>query len=90
MPRPCKQRRVRGKPNSHLFKPAGIPARKLETIEISREEFESIRLKDYEQLDQITCAQHMNISQPTFYRLLRKARHKIAQAIIQGKVIKII
>jgi predicted DNA-binding protein (UPF0251 family) len=56
---------------------------------LSVEEFESVRLKDLEGLEQEECAKRMNISQPTFNRLVRGARKKIADAIVNGKAIKI-
>ena len=48
-----------------------------------------MRLKDLESLEQEECAQKMKISQPTFHRLILSARKKIADAIINGKAIKI-
>ncbi|MFP4567854.1 MAG: DUF134 domain-containing protein [Candidatus Woesearchaeota archaeon] len=89
MPRPHKRRCVRGSPSSYYFKPAGI--RKMDMLEVilSASEFESIRLKDFLELDQVECALNMGISQPTFHRLLFIARKKIADAIVEGKAIKI-
>ena len=89
MPRPCKRRRIRGNPNSSYFKPAGIRLRELEEITITIEEFEAIRLKDFLGLEQEECAKQMEISQPTFHRLIINARKKLSEAIIKGKAIKI-
>jgi len=89
MPRPCIRRRIRGNPSSHYFKPAGIPKRKLEESLLSEDEFEAIRLIDYENLPQEKAASRMQISQPTLSRILKSARNKLAEAIIKGKVIKI-
>lgn len=89
MPRPCKKRRIRGKPNSNYFKPAGIPLNTLKEIELTLEEFESIRLIDLEKEPQSEAALKMQISQPTFSRILTIARNKIAEALIKGKAIKI-
>lgn len=89
MPRPCKQRRVRGNPISSYFKPNGIPKKDLEEVTLTNEEFEAIRLKDYEELDQIECAKQMEISQTTFHRIIIIARKKVSDAIINGKAIKI-
>jgi len=89
MPRPCKQRRVRGRPNSSYFKPAGIRITELEETLLRADEFEAIRLKDSLSLDQNNCAEKMEVSQPTFHRLLNSARRKIADAIVNGKAIKI-
>ena len=53
------------------------------------DEMEAIRLKDHEDLEQEQAAKKMNISQPTFNRLLSSARKKIAEALINGKAIRI-
>ena len=89
MPRPRNRRRVRGNPNSTYFKPAGIPKFELEESILEMEEFEAIRLKDFLGLEQSECAKQMNISQPTFHRLIIEARKKIADAIVNGKAIEI-
>lgn len=89
MPRPCRMRRIRGNPNSVYFKPAGIRMVELESIILAMDEFEALRLKDYENVEQEEAAKKMNISQPTFHRILLSARRKISDAIINGKAIKI-
>ena len=63
--------------------------RELEEVILSVEEFEAVRLKDLEGLEQEECAKKMKISQPTFHRLVLSARKKIAEAIIKGKAIQI-
>ena len=89
MPRPCIRRRVRGRPNSSYFKPAGIRMIELEEIVLTKEEFEAIRLKDSLGSEQNECAKKMEISQPTFHRLISSARKKIGKAIVEGKAIRI-
>jgi uncharacterized protein len=89
MPRPCKQRRIRGKPNSSHFKPAGIPRTELKEIILDMPEFEVIRLIDLEEIAQEQASKQMKISQPTLSRILKSARKKISDAIINGKSIKI-
>ena len=89
MARPAKLRCVAQLPNVGFFKPAGIPASALEGIRLSLEELESIRLKDFERLEQEECAQQMRISRPTFHRILESARKKLADALINGKAIQI-
>jgi predicted DNA-binding protein (UPF0251 family) len=89
MPRPQKCRRVEFLPNTTYFKPAGIPLRHLEEVQMSIEEVEAIRLKDLEGLEQETGAEKMNISRPTFQRMLASARRKVADALLNGKAIKI-
>jgi predicted DNA-binding protein (UPF0251 family) len=40
-------------------------------------------------MEETEAAKKMNISQPTFNRLVRQARKRIADAIVHGKAIKI-
>lgn len=89
MPRPQKCRRVAFMPDVTYFKPAGVPMRMLDEILLSVEEAEAIRLKDLEGLEQTECAGRMNISRPTFQRVLTAARQKMADAILHGKAIRI-
>jgi len=89
MVRPRRFRRVLSEPDVTFFKPAGVRLVDLEETVVSVEEFEAVRLKDFERLDQNECAKKMNVSQPTFHRLILSARKKIAEAIVKGKAIKI-
>jgi len=89
MPRPRRCRRVGFQPDVTYFKPAGVRMRELEDSVLAVDEFEAIRLKDLKGFDQEQCAKKMNISQPTFHRLVLSAREKIADAIVNGKAIKI-
>jgi len=88
--RPCLKRRINFDPKAVFFKPAGIPASQLEIIELKKEELEAIRLKNIKDLDQRECAKKMNTSPATLQRILSSAYKKIAIALIEGKVIKII
>lgn len=89
MARPTKCRRVDSFPGVNYFKPAGIPLRVLEEICLSVEEIEAIRLKDLEGLEQEQGAKRMNVSRPTFQRMLTSARQKIADALLNGKAMRI-
>ncbi len=89
MPRPCKKRKIKGKPNSNYFKPAGIKLNLLSENILTLEEFESIRLIDLKQIPQEKASKMMEISQPTLSRILKSARTKISDSIINGKAIKI-
>lgn len=89
MPRPRLCRRISFRPNVSYFKPAGIRIIDLEESILTVDEFEAVRLKDLLGLEQEEAAKRMNISQPTFHRLLLSARKKIADAIVNGKAIKI-
>ena len=89
MPRPCKNRFVSGQPGSVVYKPAGIPARTLEWVQLKLDEFETMRLLDHEGLDQEKVAELMGISRPTVTRIYASARKKIAEALTEGKAISI-
>jgi len=89
MPRPCKRRRVRGRPNSSYFKPAGIRMIELEESVLTMPEFEAIRLVDLKEIPQEKAGEQMQISQSTLSRVLKLGRKKIADAIVNGKAIKI-
>ena len=89
MPRPRRRRRIRKRTDIELFKPAGIPRRELETVDIGHDEVEAIRLKDYEGKSQKEAADDMDVSQPTFSRLLKEARKKMAEAVSQGKALAV-
>ena len=89
MPRPPKCRRVAFLPDVTYFKPAGIPMRALEEVQLSVEEAEAVRLKDLEGLEQEEGADRMNISRPTFQRVLASGRRKVADALLNGKAIRI-
>jgi predicted DNA-binding protein (UPF0251 family) len=82
-------RRVSSIPLVTYFKPAGSPMAELEEAQLLVEEAEAIRLKDLDGLEQEECAEKMNISRSTFSRLLDSARKKIADALLNGKAIRI-
>ena len=84
-----KWRRVAFIPEITYFKPVGVPLRALGKVRLSVEEAEAIRLKDLEGLEQEECAQRMSISRPTFHRVLESARSKLADALLNGKAIRI-
>ncbi len=89
MPRPRLLRRIRFQPGITYFKPAGVRMLELAESILTMDELEAIRLKDFEELEQEKAARKMNISQPTFNRLLKSARKKVADALVNGKAIKI-
>lgn len=89
MPRPRGIRRIEGMPQAFFYKPQGIPLRQLQIIDITMEEFEAIRLKDVQELQQEECAKEMRVSQSTFQRIISQARRKISNAIVRGAAIRI-
>jgi len=89
MPRPQKCRRVACVPGVTYFKPAGIPMRSLEEIQLSLEEAEALRLKDLEGMEQEPASERMNVSRPTFQRILSSARRKVADVLLNGRAVRI-
>jgi len=86
-PRPKRYRRVFSPPKIKGLKPFGVPFVMSESVSLQYEEYEAIRLADYENLPQVEAAKKMDISRPTFTRIYEKARKKIAEAIVDGKSI---
>jgi len=86
--RPKKDRVVKGCPRVAQFSPRGKPGRPDET-ELNMDQFEAIRLTSVAGLSQKEAAVSMNISQPTFSRILKKAHKAMGEALIQGRIIRI-
>jgi len=89
MARPVKWRCIDFIPPTTFFTPMGIPPRPLVEVRLSLEEVEAIRLRDLEGQEQEECAERMHISRPTFHRVLESARRKLADALVNGKAIRI-
>ena len=89
MVRPLKPRRVFFDPNVTYFKPRAVPLSMLEEVDLSLDELEALRLCDLKNLEQTEAARKMKISQSTLQRILTSAHQKVAQALIEGKAIKI-
>ncbi len=89
MARPRNCRRIHSKPDTVVFKPAGVPASACGEIELGLDEVEAIRLADVEGLYQEDAARAMNVSRQTFGRILTEARHKVARAVVEGKMLLI-
>ncbi|MFC2116325.1 DUF134 domain-containing protein [Bacteroidota bacterium] len=89
MSRPKRKRTIESPPMMEGFKPFGIPMMNLEPVILLFEEYEAIRLADYEDLSQEESAKLMNVSRPTFTRIYKDARQTISRAFIEGKAILI-
>jgi predicted DNA-binding protein (UPF0251 family) len=87
--RPRKRRRIWFEPDVKYFKPAGVRLAELEEVRLALDEVEAIRLSDLEELEQAKAAKKMKISQPTFHRLIKAARKKVAEALVRGKSLRI-
>ena len=89
MPRPKKNRKISHPPLMQGFKPFGIPRNRLGAVTLLYDEYEAIRLLDYEGLNQDQAAERMNVSRPTLTRIYEQARKIIAQALVEGQMINI-
>jgi predicted DNA-binding protein (UPF0251 family) len=87
MPRPKKTRFVSAYPAIAAFVPTGVTVSG--EVFMSVEELESIRLSDFEHLDQETAANLMKVSRHTYGRILANARSILAEAVVTGKALKI-
>jgi predicted DNA-binding protein (UPF0251 family) len=87
MSRPKRKRFISNPPAMDGFKPFGIPISELEPVILLFEEYEALKLTDYDGLTQETAAGSMNVSRPTFTRIYEQARRSIAKAFVEGKAI---
>lgn len=85
--RPKKTRLVKGEPKIGQFSPRGRPGRPDEA-ELTIDQYEAIRLADYKGMDQEQACKYMGISRQTFGRILKGARKKVADGLINGKILR--
>ncbi len=83
-----KVRFIQEMPKIEQFSPRGKPGRPDE-IELKIDHFEAIKLSDFQGYDQTEGANFMGISRPSFGRILREGRKILADALVNGKIIKI-
>ena len=89
MARPQKNRIVGYHPDISYFKPRGIPMMALEEVKLTVDEREAVRLADLLGLPHETAGEKMGVSRATFGRIVQRARHQIADALIHGKAINV-
>jgi len=89
VPRRPIQRLVTSLPPAELFKPAGVPMRRLETVELTVDELEAMRLVDHEGLSHEEAAHYLGVSRQTAGRVVESARRKVADALLGGKALAI-
>jgi len=87
--RESKCRRVAFLPPVKAYHPLGVPLADMEEVIFKVEEIEAIRLKNHLNLEQEDCARMMEVSRPTFQRILTEAYAKVADAFTNGKAIRI-
>lgn len=89
MARPTKWRKIEYIPAISYFVPSEKEASEVSENDLKLEELEAIRLKDLLGLEQEECAKRMEVSRSTFQRILLSAREKVADSLINGKIIRI-
>ena len=87
MSRPKNNRLVYEPPLFSEFKPVGVAAKSLQQNRLAIDEYEAVRLADYQGFSHEEAAEEMRISRSTFSRLVDTARKKIADSIVNGKVL---
>lgn len=86
MPRPVRKRTIYQKPDCTFFAADGMGK---ETIQLTLDELEALRLMDEVGLDQNGCALRMHVGRSTFQNILGEARKKVAGALVHGRNIAI-
>jgi len=89
MGRPKKNRIIEFPPNHSYFKPRGIPLFDLKEVTLTFDAIESIRLADLLGMTHEEAGRQMGVSRATFGRIVENARELIADALINGKAIKV-
>ena len=86
--RPKKYRIIGKDARITQFSPRGKPGRPDE-VSLGMDQFEAVRLVDMHGKTQTEAARLMRVSQQTVSRILRGAHKTIADALINGKIIRI-
>lgn len=89
MPRQRQPRRIIAPPNFTGYKPYGCAAGCIEEfIELFYEEYEAIKLTDFDMLTYEDSSVIMGVSRATFARIYDSARRKLAEALVNAREIK--
>ncbi len=87
MPRRRKPRKVVAPPGFKGYRPYGVQVNNREGVNLLYEEYEAIKLADYDQMNHLQASKLMGISRPTFARIYESARRKIAIALTESRAI---
>ncbi|HUI92821.1 MAG TPA: DUF134 domain-containing protein [Chitinivibrionales bacterium] len=85
MPRPCKKRRVTCRPVAESFSPSGAGSPSAQSVSLTYDELEALRLADYQGLYQEQAARRMHVSRATFGNIVMSARKKTADFLVNSK-----
>jgi len=87
MARPCQPRRICRRHHAGGMRPLGRPAFDLPVVTLQIDELEALRLADLDGLYQEAAAEQMQVSRPTFARILARARAAVVDALVNEKVL---
>lgn len=82
-----KPRKIFLPPANRLF--TAEKGRGKDSILLRLDEYEAIRLLDYELMNQVDVAELMEVSRPTLTRIYEQARRKVAMAFVEGRSLEI-
>ncbi|MBN1835245.1 MAG: DUF134 domain-containing protein [Spirochaetales bacterium] len=85
MARPVKPRWIGFQPPGLCFLPQAVPVAPAGLLVLTIDELEAIRLADLEGLSHAEAAERMNVSRPTFGRIVEQARRKVAEGLVHGR-----
>lgn len=89
MPRPIKWRNVCCLPKNNKFGPLNMEGKDETSLTMTVDEYETIRLIDLEGFTQEECAKQMNVARTTVQGIYIEARRKLAESLVNGKVLYI-
>ncbi len=89
MVRPCKLRRICAIPECGQFGPKTCSNKNKPLITMGLDEYETIRLIDWEGQTQEECAAQMNIARTTVQAIYTSARRKLAESLVTGAELNI-
>ena len=89
LPRPIKGRKVCSLPEKNRFGPIGAVSEEKTNVQMTVDEYETIRLIDLEGFTQAECAVQMNVARTTVQGIYIEARKKLAECLVNGKILSI-
>jgi len=88
MPRRKRLRKVVAPPGFKGYKPYGNSKHKKQYVDLLYEEYEALKLADYDLLNHLEASKLMGVSRPTFARIYESARRKLAHALVETREIR--
>jgi predicted DNA-binding protein (UPF0251 family) len=88
MPRRKRMRKVVAPPGFRGYRPYGNRHGRKNHVELHYEEYEAIKMADYDLMNHQEASQLMGVSRATFARVYESARRKIAKALVETREIK--